>query len=474
MTALKIGIVLAAGKGTRMKSDLPKVLHPLLGKPMLRRVLESFSGLGLSQVILIVGHQAQAVQEAVATWNLPYQVTCVVQEPQLGTGHALMQVLPVLPQSTQAQVLITCGDMPLVPAHRYESLMENQVQSDRAATMAAVHFANPTGYGRVLTLDGAFTRIVEEKDASVEEKQVTLGNAGIYAVDWPRFSACFEKLGQNNAQGEFYLTDVLEILAQEGATHHEHWVSVDVWPHEAEVIGINSRAHLAEATQTLSMWACESLMADGVTVITPQSQTIAPEVSIGPDSVLHPGCYLEGAVSIGSRCDIGPHTTMRGQITVGNQSRIVSSYLDIAVTVADNSYIGPYAHLRDNAKIGPSTRIGNFVEVKDASVGERSAAAHLCYIGNAQVGADVNMGAGSIIANYDPIRDLKHTTVIEDAAKIGCNSVLVSPVCIGEGACVAAGSVITDSVEADSLAIARGRQASLPHWVSQTKQGLVK
>ncbi len=465
MTRERIGIVLAAGKGTRLKSELPKVLHSVLGKSMLQRVLESFVGLKLDRVVLIVGHQSERVQDAVRQWPLPFQVSFVVQEPQLGTGHALMQVVPELPVSAKADVLITCGDMPLVPGARYQALMETQARSPAAVTMVSVALDNPTGYGRVVEQNGVFQRIVEEKDATPVEKQIPWVNAGIYAADWQAFSPYFSKLSQDNAQGEFYLTDVLGlIVAEQGAGA----VAVENWPDPDEILGINSRQQLAEAAAILSRWTAERLMQDGVSLVNPASMTLAPEVEIGPDTVLHPGCVLEGRVRIGRDCEVGPYTVMRGDIRLGDHCRVIYSMLDRAVTVEDYSYLGPFAHLRDNAFIGERSRIGNFVEVKETRFGSRSNAAHLCYLGDADVGDDVNMGAGSIIANYDPVRDIKHRSMLADHVKVGCNSVLISPVTLHERSSVAAGSVITHDVNAGDLAIARCRQTTLPGWVDKT------
>ncbi len=459
----RIGIILAAGKGTRLKSDLPKVLHPVLGKSILQRVVESLLPLDLERLILVVGHQADRVQAEVTQWQLPCPIEFVIQEPQLGTGHALMQVLPILPADTQTDVLITCGDMPLIQTERYQSLLETHLKTHATASLTTVSMKNPYGYGRIIQEDGKFLKIVEEKDASPEEKQIPWGNAGIYAVDWPVFSKYLSKLDQNNAQGEFYLTDMMGHLVKEG-----HAVSTVVWPSEDEILGINSRHQLAEATTILSRRTADRLMTDGVTLINPDSMALAPEIKVGADTVIYPGCYLEGQVEIGSHCEIGPQTVMRGHIQIGQTCKVVSSFLERFVQVGDRTYIGPFAHLRDNAIVGEQVRIGNFVEVKETRFGSRSNAAHLCYLGDAQIGDDVNMGAGSIIANYDPIRDLKHVTEIQDGVKIGCNSVLISPVVIKKKSSVAAGSVITEDVESGDLAIARGRQVAIPQWVNKT------
>lgn len=464
MTRARIGIVLAAGKGTRLKSNLPKVLHPVLGKSMLQRVLENLAPLGLDRVILVVGHQANRIEEHIATLKLPFPITSVLQEPQLGTGHALMQVAKVLPQETEAEALIACGDMPLVPAERYKALLEAQSPNRGAVALAAVELSNPAGYGRVIVENGQFRRIVEEKDATPEEKQVRLGNAGIYAVDWPLFSKHLALLNQNNAQGEFYLTDVMEILARQSDCQS---VSVVTWPDEEEILGINSRHHLAQAAEILSKRTAQRLMEEGVSLIQPSSMTLAPEIRIGADSLLHPGCYLVGDIRIGSSSEIGPYTTMRGDITIGDHCRVVHSFLERAVTIGSGSYVGPFAHLRDNTIVGEQVRVGNFVEMKESRFGSRSNAAHLCYMGDADIGDEVNMGAGSIVANYDPVRDIKHRTTIAEGVKVGCNSVLVAPVTLGQRSCIAAGSVITQDIAPWDLAIARSRQVTIARWVEK-------
>lgn len=470
MVPPRIAIVLAAGKGTRLKSTLPKVLHSVLGKPMLQRVLEAFKPLGLDKAILVVGHEADAVIEAVKGFDLGFPVEFVTQEPQLGTGHAVMQVLPLLPPETEADVLITCGDMPLVPPQRYEYLLELHRQKQPVASLVTVSVGNPTGYGRVITAEqNRFVRIVEEKDANLIEKQVSLINAGIYAVFWPVFSAYFEKLTTNNAQGEFYLTDTFgHIVSEQGPDS----ILTVTWPNEDEVLGINSREQLSQASDILSQWTAKRLLSEGVSLVNPRSMTLAPEIRVAPDTTLLPGCTVLGEVTIGSGCQIGPHTTLRGDINIGDNTTILHSVLDKAVTVGSNSWVGPFAHLRDNAVIGDTVKIGNFVEAKEMTMGDRANAAHLSYLGDVSIGNDVNMGAGTIIANYDPIRDLKHRSVIAEGAKVGCNSVLVSPVNIGENACVAAGSVITKDVSPWDLAIARCKQSTLVGWVKSIKAAL--
>ncbi len=438
---------------------------------MLQRVLESMQPLGLEKIIVVIGHQAQRVEEAVSRMGLSVPVAFVVQEPQLGTGHALMQVVPVLPVDADVEVLITCGDMPLIPAERYQTLLDTHARNQAIASLVTVEVDNPTGYGRVVMKEGIFDRIVEEKDATADEKAILDVNAGIYAADWPALCATFSEIGQNNAQGEFYLTDAMAILKQ---NHGRTAVSTVAWPSQDEILGINSRQQLSEAVDILSRWTAERLMAEGVSMVNPSTMTLAPEIQVGPDTVFYPGCTLEGDIRIGRGCEIGPNTTMRGQVSIGNDCKIVHSHLERNVSVQDKTYVGPFAHLRDNAHIGEQSRVGNFVEIKEARFGSRSNAAHLCYLGDATIGDDVNMGAGSIIANYDPIRDVKHHTVIADGVKVGCNSVIVSPVELKARSCVAAGSVITQDVEPWDLAIARGRQVIISRWVEKTLAPVVQ
>ncbi|MCA9788163.1 MAG: bifunctional UDP-N-acetylglucosamine diphosphorylase/glucosamine-1-phosphate N-acetyltransferase GlmU [Cyanobacteria bacterium HKST-UBA05] len=472
MTASRqtIGLVLAAGKGTRLKSDLPKVLHNLLGKPLLVRVIEALLPLQLKEIVVVVGHQAEAVETALADyarqagWKTPLRF--LLQQPQLGTGHAVMQLNNVLAKDEAVDVLITCGDMPLIPTQRYETLMSayhNHTESMLA--VATVQYADPTGYGRVFFDDHDYVhRIVEHKDANAVEQQQTWCNTGIYLGSWPTLSKTLEQLGDDNAQREYYLTDVVALMYKAGKP-----VQAVRWPDEEDVLGINSRLQLSQATSILSRRTAERLMEEGVSINQPDSSTFAPEVQVGPDTLIHPGCVLEGPVVVGQQCEIGPSTTMRGAITIHDHCRIVTAHLEKQVEVASHTYVGPYAHLRDNASIGPTCRIGNFVEVKEAVIGARSNAAHLCYLGDVDVGDDVNMGAGSIVANYDPVRDIKTRSTIETGVKVGCNSVLISPVTLHQDSSVAAGSVITDDVGSGELAIARCRQSTIEGWVDKAK-----
>jgi bifunctional UDP-N-acetylglucosamine pyrophosphorylase / glucosamine-1-phosphate N-acetyltransferase len=452
-----IAVVLAAGKGTRMQSDTPKVLHTVLGKSIIQRVLEALPH-AVSKTIVITGHQAQAVEAHLQGLQLPFELVCIQQQEQLGTGHALQQILPHLSAEQDVNLLITCGDMPLVKAESYQQLIESHIEGH--ASMVCVMAQDPTGYGRVVLDDSnAFARIIEHQDASDDERQNRRINTGIYLVPWPPLVRALSQLNTQNSQGEYYLTDALSLL--------DTTVRVAVWGDETEVMGINDRTQLVTACNALSQRKIDALLRQGVTVLAPQTQSIAPEVTIANDTTIHPGCVLEGPVTIASHCQIGPQSTLRGDITIEKGSTVLHSVLERFVHVGKNSWVGPFAHCRDNAMIGNDCKIGNFVEVKEAQIGNHSNAAHLSYLGDVTLGEHVNMGAGSIIANYDPLREIKTRSMLADGVKIGCNSVIISPVTVGEYASVAAGSVITADVTAGSLAIARSRQVCKENWVAQ-------
>lgn len=459
-------VVLAAGKGTRLKSELPKVLHPLFGKPLLVRVLETLASLNPEEACAIIGHGREQVAFCLEGMDLGYAVKTVVQEPQLGTGHALLQVRQKLSEwaKYEGDALILSGDVPLLRAESLQELLTVHQREKNDLTLLAATLPSPFGYGRVIVSEGnQVSRIVEEKDASPDEKLVQTVNTGIYCLNWARISPLLEKLSNNNAQSEFYLTDVIALAVSAG-----HSVGLALLEDPQEMLGVNSRADLALCHDVLNRRTLDQLMADGVTILNPATTMIAPEVAIGADTTVLPGCYLTGDVTIGQRCAIGPHTVMSGNVSVGDDCRIIHSHVRDS-NIGPFTSIGPFAQLRDGAEIGHHVLIGNFVEVKKSTIDHHTFASHLAYIGDASLGSDVNVGAGTITANYDPIRDIKQQTIIEDGAKIGSNSVLVAPVTIGDHASVAAGSVITKDVPAWDLAIARGRQVEITGWVKRVK-----
>ncbi|MEB3286529.1 MAG: bifunctional UDP-N-acetylglucosamine diphosphorylase/glucosamine-1-phosphate N-acetyltransferase GlmU [Vampirovibrionales bacterium] len=463
-------IVMAAGKGTRLKSQTPKVLHSLFGKPLLGWVLDSLSDLAKTTPIdktwVIVGHGREKVDQSLQCLDsaLPaiHLQPSVIQEPQLGTGHAIQQVKASVTDLSGA-VLVLSGDVPLLRTESLEMLVEKFIESDADLTLMAAHLENPTGYGRVI-VDSAsqqVQKIIEEKDANATEKLTTLVNTGIYCLRWESISPLLDKLSANNAQAELYLTDAIAHAVEDGLK--VTWVHLE---DPLEMCGINQRLDLSICHEILHQRALSELMQNGVTLLHPGSTLISPKAKIGADTVIYPGCTIESDVEIGQGCTIGPNTTMIGHVRVGNHTMVLQSFLRGA-EVGNHCTIGPFAHLRDQAILKDNVRIGNFVEVKTTEIDANTNAAHLAYLGDASLGQDVNIGAGTIIANYDPIRDIKHRSVLEDGVKIGCNSVLVSPVNIRERSCVAAGSVITEDVAPWDLAIARQKQSSIPQWVKK-------
>ncbi len=463
-------IIMAAGKGTRLKSDTPKVLHKLFEKPLLARVLETLQTLEPAEVAVILGHGRDQVQTVLDGLVFGFPMYTVVQEPQLGTGHAVLQVVEQLPQwqtsgSTTTNVIILSGDVPLLTPDSLKALVETHRSSGNTLTVLAATVENPFGYGRVLTAEGLerITGIVEEKDATDAQRAIRTVNTGIYCLQWETLSPLLHLLSSSNAQNEFYLTDLIALAVANG-----HTVGVAHLRDADEVLGVNSRADLARCHELLNQRTQTRLMNEGVTILQPSSTFVAPEIQIGADTVLMPGCVLQGTITIGKRCTIGPHTTMSNTVTIADDVKVIQSSVRDAQIGAFTT-IGPFAQLRDGVDIGHHVLIGNFVELKKTRIDHHTNVSHLAYIGDAELGSDVNIGAGTITANYDPIREIKERTLIENDVKVGSNSVLIAPLTIGEGASVAAGSVITDSVLPGSLAIARQRQTVIPDWVKRTK-----
>ncbi|MGE0199876.1 MAG: bifunctional UDP-N-acetylglucosamine diphosphorylase/glucosamine-1-phosphate N-acetyltransferase GlmU [Candidatus Melainabacteria bacterium] len=470
-TAPLHAIVMAAGKGTRLKSDTPKVLHDLFGKPLLVRVLETLTTVHAHHPLLaahvIVGHGRGQVQAVLAASAFPMPVSTVVQEPQLGTGHAVLQVKQAVPDLA-GSVLILSGDVPLLRAETVLDLVSAHHRQHSDLTLLTTDLSNPTGYGRVLCdAEGNVQRVVEERDATVTEKAVPTVNTGVYCLNWPTIAPLLDDLTADNAQGELYLTDVIGLAVKKGLT-----VRTVTLHDPSEVLGVNHRLDLSLCHEVAHQWAMARLMDGGVTILSPATTLIAPEVTVGRDTVIYPGCVLLGDVTVGEGCVIGPHTTLKGEVTIGDGSQVTQSVVSDS-RVAAGSSIGPFAHLRDGAAIGSSVKIGNFVEVKNTTVADQSFASHLAYVGDATVGRNVNLGAGCITANFDPIRGTKHHTVIEDGVKVGCNAVLVAPLTVARDACVAAGSVITEDVASGDLAIARPRQSAIAGWVKKVRDALV-
>ncbi|MEN9273893.1 MAG: bifunctional UDP-N-acetylglucosamine diphosphorylase/glucosamine-1-phosphate N-acetyltransferase GlmU [Gloeomargarita sp. DG02_4_bins_56] len=440
--------ILAAGKGTRMKSDLPKVLHPVAGKPMLERVIRNVEGLPVERLLVVVGHGAAQVQAALGAFP---QVEFVHQEPLLGTGHAVQQLIPHL-QGFTGDLLVLNGDVPLLRPTTLAQLLATHQQGQYGVTMLTALLPDPSGYGRVIC-DGQLqvSAIIEDRDCTPAQRQNQRVNAGIYCFRWPQLQEVLPRMTTANQQQEYYLTDTVQWLKPARAVD-----MLDV----TEILGINDRKQLATATQLLYQRWRDEWMRRGVTMIDPLSITLEDEVELAPDVILEPQTHLRGRTVIGAGSHIGPGCWLENS-TIGEQVRVLYSVITNS-QVAAGCQVGPFAHLREETVVGSGCRVGNFVEIKKSQVGSACRVAHLSYLGDAQLGTQVNVGAGAITANFDG-RD-KHPTVIGDGSKLGANSVLVAPVTLGTGVTVAAGSVVTEDVPADALVIARMRQVVKPHW----------
>ena len=450
-------VVLAAGKGTRMKSGLPKVLHKAAGLPLIEHVLKTAGSVKPVSTVIVLGHQADVVEKALGK---RLGLSFALQEPQLGTGHALLQAEPALKQARGTVVLLS-GDVPLLRTETLRSLVERHTATGAAATVLTAVVDAPDGYGRIVRDATGIAAIVEHKDASPEERRIREINSGIYAFDVAPLFGALREIGSANAQGEYYLPDLVKIYRARGLT-----VETVTLSDPREILGVNSRKELAEVAAILKETKNEELMASGVTLVDPSSTFIGPDVSIGPDTIIRPGVYLEGRTRIGSGCEI--HSGVRIVDSTIDDGVIINNFCVITEShVASGARLGPFAHIRPQSDVGENAHVGNFVELKKTTLGRGSKANHLSYLGDATIGEKVNVGAGTITCNYDGTA--KHPTVIEDGAFIGSDTQLVAPVRVGKGAYVAAGSSITEDVPADSLAIARGKQVNKVGWVSRKK-----
>lgn len=452
MTELR-AVILAAGKGTRMRSKLPKVLHKVGGKAMLQHVLDAADAAGAAEKIVIVGHGAELVESMVGE-----QGKIVLQAEQLGTGHAVMQTKDALAGFT-GTAMILCGDTPLLDGEELKKFYEAHVQSGAAATVLTAFMDNPFGYGRIVRdVDGNVQGIVEEKDADAQQKLIKEINTGIYCLECPLMFDVLATLTCDNAQGEYYLTDVLTKLNEAGKK-----VGGVVTEDSDMVMGINSRRQLAEAESVMRVRILNKLMDEGVTIMDPASTFIEGSVKIGRDTVIYPFTWLEGSTEIGEECEIGPNVRLTN-VEVGNGTHLQFVY-GHDCKVCDEVTAGPYVHLRPDTVIGNKVKIGNFVEVKNSNVGTGTKLPHLTYIGDSDIGSGVNMGCGCITVNYDGKK--KHRTVIEDNAFVGCNTNLVAPVTVKAGCYIGAGSTITKEVPENSLGIARAKQKNIEGWAEK-------
>jgi bifunctional UDP-N-acetylglucosamine pyrophosphorylase / glucosamine-1-phosphate N-acetyltransferase len=447
----RYAVILAAGQGTRMKSKLYKVLHPVCGKPMVEHVVDQITTLNIEKTVTIIGHGAELVKS-----HLEGKSDFALQEEQLGTAHAVMQSEDVL-GNLEGTTLVVCGDTPLIKAETMESLVKHHEEQGAKATILTGWTEAPDGYGRIIRSQSGFVeRIVEHKDASEEERQVKEINTGTYCFDNKALFNTLKKVSNDNVQGEYYLPDVIEILQKEGEV-----VSAYQTGDFDETLGVNDRVALSQAEATMKKRINEQHMRNGVTIQDPANTYIDAGVSIGRDTIIFPGTVIKGDSSIGEDSQIGPNTELKDS-TIGDRTVVKQSVAHDS-SIGSDVQIGPFAHIRPDSNIGDEVKIGNFVEIKKASFGKGSKASHLSYIGDAEVGSDVNIGCGSITVNYDGKN--KHLTTIEDGVFVGCNSNLVAPVKVGKGAYIAAGSTITEDVPGESLSIARARQINKENYV---------
>jgi len=438
--------ILAAGKGTRMKSDLPKVLQPLAGATLVERVLAGCRHLAPSRQLLIVGHQAERVEASLAALG---GLEFVRQQPQNGTGHAVQQLLAPL-AGFEGELLVLNGDVPLLRPDTLERLLDRHRSSGAAVTLLTARLPDPSGYGRVVADgQGQVSAIVEHRDCTPKQRRIDLINAGIYCFDWGRLAAVLPRLTTDNDQGELYLTDTVAMLSP--AVHLEV-------EDADEINGINDRLQLAQCEAVLQERLRQHWMREGVSFTDPASCTLSEGTCFGRDVLVEPQCHFRGASTIGDGCRIGPGCLIENS-TLASGVEVLHSVLRDS-TVAEGCVVGPFAQLRAGARLEAGCRVGNFVEVKNSQLAAGVKANHLSYLGDADLGANVNVGAGTITANFDGVR--KHRTVIGAGSKTGANSVLVAPITLGQGVTVAAGSTLTHDVPDGALAFGRARQVVKP------------
>lgn len=448
-------VILAAGKGTRMKSNLPKVLHPIAGRPLLQHVLDTARGLGSDAINVVVGHGAELVQQRLAADDVHF----VLQTEQLGTGHAVQQTTERL--RDEAVVLILYGDVPLIQEETLTNLIS--CVTDTSMGLLTVILDDPTGYGRIIrNHSGDVAEIVEQKDANHEQLTVNEVNTGVMAVKGSQLKRWLPVLSNQNAQGEYYLTDVIALANRDGVQ-----VVAEQPEHEIEVLGVNNRQQQSELERYYQLHIAEQLMVEGVTLLDPDRFDCRGQLTVGQDVVIDINCVFEGQVSLGNNVRIDPNCCLK-DVTIGDNVHIKANSVLEEAKVDDGCDIGPFARLRPGTQLAKGAKIGNFVETKKAMIGEGSKVNHLTYVGDAEIGQGANIGAGTITCNYDGVNKFK--TRIGDGAFIGSNTSLVAPVTIGIGATVAAGSTVTKDVSDAELAVARGKQRNVAGWKKPTKQ----
>jgi bifunctional UDP-N-acetylglucosamine pyrophosphorylase / glucosamine-1-phosphate N-acetyltransferase len=455
-------VVLAAGKGTRMKSARPKVLHRVAGRPLISYVLDTARALTPRSTTVVVGHEANALKRALAEQT---DLSFVVQEPQLGTAHALLTTARVLEEARGTLVLLS-GDVPLLSVKTLKALVNRHTSASAVATVVTALVDDPRGYGRIVRTDRSsgeqIARIVEEKDATPAEREIREINSGIYAFALEGLFDAVRSIASENAQHEYYLPDLVAIYRQHGRKVETITVS-----NPDEIRGINSRNEMAAVSTIVRHEKNAELMASGVTIEDPATAYIDGEVTIGPDTILHPGVFIEGRTTIGSACEI--HSGARiVDSQIGDRVTVLNYCVINNSRVASDASIGPFAHLRNEVDVGEGARVGNFVEMKKTAMGAGSKAGHLAYLGDATIGAKVNIGAGTITCNYDGTK--KNQTVIGDGAFIGSDTQLIAPVTVGKGAYVGSGTTIREDVPPDALAVSAGKQRNIEDWAKDRKK----
>jgi bifunctional UDP-N-acetylglucosamine pyrophosphorylase/glucosamine-1-phosphate N-acetyltransferase len=451
-------VILAAGKGTRMKSMRPKVFHRVAGRPMIDYVLRAAASLNATTTTIVAGHMKEALRQGLETCP---GLSFVNQEPQLGTGHALLQTAPLL-ETKAGVVLLLSGDVPLLRRNTLARLLARHEETGAAATVLTAVVEQPYGYGRIVRVRNRISRIVEERDGSPTQRKIKEINSGIFAFSLGPLFDGLRKLATSNAQGEYYLTDLVSIFRRQKLD-----VEVVVLDDPNEIRGINSRSELAEASRIVRQKKNEELMAAGVTIEDPATTYVDDDVVVGSDTVIHPGVHLEGRTQIGSACEIHAgvriiNSVLADHVTVQNFCVINGARMAPGVT------IGPFAHIRPETELRENVHIGNFVELKKSVLGAGTKAGHLSYLGDATIGDKVNIGAGTITCNYDG--EKKQQTVIEDGAFIGSDSQLIAPVTVGRGAYVGSGTTVRENVPAGSLAVSGGKQRNIEGWKAQRAQ----
>lgn len=449
-------LIMAAGKGKRMKSDLPKVLHNLAGKPILNYVFDTINHFEVKRKIIIVGYKSEKIRELIGD-----KIEYAEQKEQLGTAHAVLQTKELL-SDFKGNVLILSGDVPFLTVKTLKRLLKYHQSNNFCCTLMSAILKNPQGYGRIIRdKEGKMEGIIEEVDLPVDKKLITEINTGIYCFDKEKLFQALEKIVPENKQGEYYLTDIVKILLKEGLD-----VGSIIAKDNSEILGINTQLDLANASKKVYQRMIQKLMFQGVSIIDPNSTFIEPGVKIGQDTIIYPFTIIEKGTKIGKSCLIGPYSHLI-DANIGNGVKIWASIIESS-TVKERVNIGPYAHLRPETIVKKGAKIGNFVELKKTILGEGSKASHLTYLGDAVIGKQVNIGAGTITCNYDGQK--KNKTVIEEGVFIGSNNSLVAPVKIGKGSYTGAGSTITEDVPAGNLAIARARQKNISGWRNRKKK----